>query len=411
MVKQLKQVLKRQSRKKKNGTKEIEEKIEFDLVWFLVGLVESLASARLSHLAMIAKLILLGEGAGIPPSPLYVITGKPCNFDPMKWLLLFCFMGISYFSAAQTKTYSFCMGDSFISPVCLNGTTVFEGLEEINGPGQHKIRQWCIDNGDTLARDSFYVTSYPPIKVDVGPDIILCDNDMSYLLHGSPAGGLFYIAGEDTLKRDPSTGEYFVDPFKLEPGEHVMVYWITHAGGVCPSSDTLVLTVKASPKVNADSLPALCDNDLPFDLSQYGSPSGGSWYSKTKPLAISGANKLYPSKLGLGVHWLTYKYTDNTTGCSNTDSQQITIKACGSGIREMDSNPFSIYPVPAEGYLILRGDLSGIRHLTLINAVGQEKAVTLKENRIDISNLPPGIFFIRIESVSKSATVKGIKLP
>lgn len=330
----------------------------------------------------------------------------------MKWMLLFCLLCASYFSTAQTKEYSLCLGDSFTErPVCNHGNTVFQGLENLKGQGLHRIFQFCIDNGDTLATDAFMVFVYQRMFTSLDSSVELCENEAPREIHAYPnipGHSSFYVAGDSNpVFQDPWTGIYFIDPARLSPGKYEVIFKVSYNNGICPSTDTMQLTIKEAPKLTTDSLPALCNNDPLFDLNQYGSPAGGKWYSKTKPAAIT-ANKLAPSKLKIGTNWLTYKYTDGLTGCDGTDSTLITIKDCISGINEEAENPFRISPIPAKDHLNFSGATSDTK-ISLITTLGIEKNAKMYGNTISLENVPTGIFFVRIESDNQVYILKGLK--
>jgi hypothetical protein len=192
------------------------------------------------------------------------------------------------------------------------------------------------------------------------------------------------------------------------PGRYFIKMWCIEKGDTL-SEDSAYTEVAALPEMNADTLPDLCDNDPAFSLVSYGNPTTGKWHSTTKPLAIIN-NTLYPNVLKAGTHWLTYKYTDPKTGCYDSDSSQITIKACGSGLREENAlNSYRVSPNPANNWLILSGPVTNGMEISLVTPLGLEKKVTLNGNRISLENVPAGLFFLRISSGSHTYTLKCIK--
>ncbi len=69
---------------------------------------------------------------------------------------------------------------------------------------------------------------------------------------------------------------------------------------------------------------------------------------------------------------------------------------------------FQIYPNPASNYLNIKTQSTNY-NVTIYNSLGQKVNATLSENRIDISNLSDGIYFIKIETETGSAARKFIK--
>lgn len=87
------------------------------------------------------------------------------------------------------------------------------------------------------------------------------------------------------------------------------------------ASTTNTITVNALPTVTFGALTSLCANDSPFTLNQ-GSPSGGTYSGP----GVSGT-QFNPALTTSGTKTLTYSYTSTSTGCSNSATSQIVIKA------------------------------------------------------------------------------------
>ena len=91
----------------------------------------------------------------------------------------------------------------------------------------------------------------------------------------------------------------------------------TNANG-CSASNSVTITVVPLPKVNLPAFHSVCSSSSSFTLSG-GNPTGGTYY-------IDGvtATSFNPASVGIGSHTITYTYT-NSTGCSGTASQTITV--------------------------------------------------------------------------------------
>lgn len=87
------------------------------------------------------------------------------------------------------------------------------------------------------------------------------------------------------------------------------------------STSNITVTVNALPTVTFGALPSLCANDSPITLNQ-GSPSGGTYSGS----GVSG-NQFNPASTTSGTKTITYSYTSSPTGCSNSATSQIVIKA------------------------------------------------------------------------------------
>lgn len=77
-------------------------------------------------------------------------------------------------------------------------------------------------------------------------------------------------------------------------------------------------------------------------------------------------------------------------------------------VEDFSQNDFQIYPNPASEYLHIKTQLSNY-NCSIYNSLGQKVNATLSENKIDISNLSNGIYFLKIETETGAATKKFIK--
>lgn len=110
----------------------------------------------------------------------------------------------------------------------------------------------------------------------------------------------------------------------------------------CTDSESINVVVDPLPVLTFDILPNLCITSTPFLLTQ-ALPSGG-YYSG--PGIFN--DTLFPSMAGVGTHTITYYYTDQLTGCSNTITQTITIDA---GITVL-VNPSSVTICPENNAML-----------------------------------------------------------
>ncbi|MDC8000206.1 T9SS type A sorting domain-containing protein [Aequorivita todarodis] len=77
-------------------------------------------------------------------------------------------------------------------------------------------------------------------------------------------------------------------------------------------------------------------------------------------------------------------------------------------VEDFSQNDFQIYPNPASEYLHIKTQLSNY-NCSIYNSLGQKVNATLSENKIDISNLSNGIYFLKIETETGAGTKKFIK--
>ena len=141
-----------------------------------------------------------------------------------------------------------------------------------------------------------------------------------------------------------------------------------------------------------------------------GSPAGGIY---------SGANvsggMFTPSAIGSNV--ILYTYT-NMHGCSDTASFDVLVSTC-TGVNEMNaSNAFYIYPNPSQDNIYVKFNSSDFGNSALISITDVTGRV-ISENmntvgnelikRINVSELPAGMYFIKITTANATQTYKFVK--
>lgn len=99
-------------------------------------------------------------------------------------------------------------------------------------------------------------------------------------------------------------------------------YTLTVEDGTFTNTANTTVLVNALPTVTFGSVTAVDEGAAAFDLSQ-GSPAGGT-YSGT---GITTSPEFDPSASGVGSWTITYTYTDDATGCSDTATQTVTVNA------------------------------------------------------------------------------------
>ena len=202
-----------------------------------------------------------------------------------------------------------------------------------------------VHDGTYWAIDSVDVTVHQLPAVLCPQDFSLCVNAQPYTLTGAtPVGGVYSGTGV-------SNGIFY--PGIAGVGIHTITYTFVDQY-VCANSCMFKITVKALPNVQCPQGFAVCLNDPPVTLSG-ATPVGGT-YSGTGVVA----GKFYPSTAGVGVHIITYTYTDPVSGCTNTCTFQITVKAlpnvqCPQGFAVCLNAP----PVTLTGATPVGGTYSG----------------------------------------------------
>jgi hypothetical protein len=97
-------------------------------------------------------------------------------------------------------------------------------------------------------------------------------------------------------------------------------YTLTVVDGTFTNTASTTVVVNALPTVTFEVVTAVVEGAAAFSLSQ-GSPAGGT-YSGT---GITTSPEFDPSVSGVGSWTISYTYTDDATGCTNTATQTVTV--------------------------------------------------------------------------------------
>ena len=185
-------------------------------------------------------------------------------------------------------------------------------------------------------------------------------------------------------------------------------YVLEVMNGACMNSDTIHVSLVTGFSVSFSGLDTLyCvynSNALMFPNILGGTFSGDG-------VNLASFN---PSVAGLGLHNVTYSYTDNT-GCTYSHSQDVFVDECLGVVDNKWLNTISLFPNPSTGNFNLNLFSRSQRTITmsLVNEVGQivftsEYVIGIGESAISIDrSLSQGIYFLKL-SEGNDVTVKKI---
>ncbi len=179
----------------------------------------------------------------------------------------------------------------------------------------------------------------------------------------------------------------------------------------CHSPRTPVTVVVGASNISLNTTPydTTCSIASAFTLTG-GSPAGGVYSGP----GVSGG-VFDPAVAGLGLHTITYTYTD-TAGCTGSINSPVLVDVC-SGIGSASASAtMNMYPNPTEGDFTIEFANSGdVReaNLTIVNSLGQQVQTlqlncTPGTNRwvIDANNLATGIYFLNFTAGEQSFSRK-----
>ncbi|MEQ8702785.1 MAG: SdrD B-like domain-containing protein [Phaeodactylibacter sp.] len=207
------------------------------------------------------------------------------------------------------------------SPIPLTGATPAGGVYEgagvtgatfdpaLAGAGIHPIVYTYTDGLGCQSSCTFDIEVAALPEVTCPPSSTVCIDVPAFALSGAlPEGGTY---------TGPGVANGIFDPVLSDSGLHSLTYTLSDSSG-CSAACTFTIAVDTLPELDCPDLPAVCVDGTPFVLT--GSlPVGGTY---TGPGVENGV--FDPSEAGMGVHVLTYTYT-NSSGCTSSCSIEISV--------------------------------------------------------------------------------------
>lgn len=183
-----------------------------------------------------------------------------------------------------------------------------------------------------------------------------------------------------------------------------VTYYVTETligGSTCDGTASMItITVNALPMLTFAPTSTACVYNAAFTLAA--TPAGGT-FSGT---GVSGSD-FDPATAGVGVHTITYDYTDANT-CSASITADITVDACAS-IDENNVNNVAIYPNPATDVITLTFEADQAL-VTIYSVQGQIMNVNTihSSEMINVSNLEAGTYIVKVVANNKTYTQRVI---
>ncbi len=183
-------------------------------------------------------------------------------------------------------------------------------------------------------------------------------------------------------------------------------YWVrVVACGDTVTNDTFHVTTAAAlaPIVGPDSI---C---LGGYATFTDATPGGGWYSTSTAIATVGAGSGIASGVSTGAAIISYT---SDVGCSATKT--VYINSCPESVTTAGSSGYpAITPNPAKDLLTLQIPPGAYDAYTIVNSLGQamgaRSAIITAQSQIDISVLPPGIYYIRLTGERDTRVARFVK--
>ncbi len=265
------------------------------------------------------------------------INFNPSNVTAGAYTITYKFTNASGCQSTYTKQFTVVAGPSVSAgstlDICLNGGIInLIGESPLGGAwsgpgvqsGTNKFDPTVPGVGTsvvtyTYTTPSCIVTAQKqiviesPTAISAGPNFQVCSNAPDFLITGASLnGGVWQGSGV--------TGGFF-SPTSVGAGSYTLTYVYTNGKG-CVTTSTRTVTVNAAPTVNAGVDIVVCSNATVYNLIADVNITGGT-FSGT---GIQGLN-FNPAIAGVGVHQITYSYTDPVTNCTASDFRLISVIA------------------------------------------------------------------------------------
>ena len=191
------------------------------------------------------------------------------------------------------------------------------------GVGVHTITYDYMDvNGCSgSASDDIEVFDLPVVTFTALADLCIDAGVQAALGGGTPTGGVYSGPG---VTDDVNGMTYSFDPAAAGVGVHTITYDYTDGNG-CMNSASDDVEVFALPVVTFTALADLClDAGVQAGLGG-GTPTGGVYSGAGVTDDVNGMTYSFdPAAAGVGVHTITYDYTD-ANGCSSSASDDVEV--------------------------------------------------------------------------------------
>lgn len=216
------------------------------------------------------------------------------------------------------------------------------------GLGKHTAIYRYTDTGSfgCTAEDTVLFDVYLPVASINNLGGQYCPSAPAFVLTGTPAGGTFFINGNQDSLFSPSA---------LGIGSHSVTYTYTDSNS-CPASVTKNVSINNSLVVQINAIPSFyCKGDSAVNLTA--TPLGGV-FRVNGQIVTQFLPSLYASTSGQDT--ISYFYTDGS--CSNSDTVYVDVINNNPGISGVtpnycyNSSPVNPVATPAGGSLTLDGN-------------------------------------------------------
>ncbi|NOT52611.1 MAG: PKD domain-containing protein, partial [Chitinophagaceae bacterium] len=192
---------------------------------------------------------------------------------------------------------------------------------------------------DTIMQTLFVNGSFPVANFTVPTPAALCANDSVAIVEASTVfpGTITKIemywddVGQPLVfetDNSPFTGKIYkhlYPNFQAPLTQTFTIRYRAYSGGVCLHEKISNITVNAAPLVQFNSMPNICLDAVPYQITQASETGGVPGSGVYTGPGVSPGGLFNPAVAGPGVHTILYTFTSATGGCVDTMSNTIAV--------------------------------------------------------------------------------------
>jgi large repetitive protein len=186
--------------------------------------------------------------------------------------------------------------------------------------------------------------------------------------------------------------------------------------GCTSISNPVIVTEKNTPVATLPAYNQLCDTNDVFILNQGVVSDFTVGVGFTTNYTVDGATQTsFDPSVGAGNYTVVFTVTQD--GCSDSDSQVITVVDCEPLTATLDENTkssFLVYPNPTSSEITITGDkLNQIKQILVVDGLGRTvivEDVTSTTIKIDMSSLANGMYSLMIKEDNSFVSIQRVQV-
>jgi gliding motility-associated-like protein len=223
-----------------------------------------------------------------------------------------------------------------------NTSTVQNPTHSYTAVGPYNIELIATSNTgckDTLHQVLIVNGSFPTANFTVTNSSNLCANDSVAIVEASTVfpgsitkveiywDNINFPAGPPQIDNVPFTGKVYKHLYlpNSQVTKTYQVRYRAYSGGVCVNDKLSTITVNAAPKVQFNTIPDICYDAVPYQLTQASEIGGVPGTGVYSGPGVSAGGLFNPVTAGIGTHSIKYTFTSAAAGCVDSIRQNIKV--------------------------------------------------------------------------------------